>query len=343
MKNHILLLALCALACGQPGVHVKDRTCGGCLDANGLCLLGNTLEACGAAGAVCMACAGDQVCSAGACVGGDGGIGFAPDANVSSDGGYDDCSAEAKLIYVLDQDRTLLSFDPLKLATSGGAFQTVGRISCPSEPGAEPFSMAVDRSATAWIIYDSGELFTVNLRAYPLDCVKTVFVPQYGVAKFGMGFVANQPGSHEETLYISGSELTGSLATTRFGTLSTTPPHQLMLRGILNGAPEITGTGDAKLWAFFPNVTPPKVAQLDKTDGGVLNAFEAQALTGRPRAWAFAFWGGDFFLFLERDTDLSTQLWRMDGVSGNVTKVMSLDSRHIVGAGVSTCAPVEIN
>jgi hypothetical protein len=344
MKNHILLLAVCALACGRPGVHVKDRTCGGCLDADGLCLLGNETRACGTAGAMCVACGASEACVEGACQREDGGTGIGPDASTfAPDGAIDDCSAEAKLIYVLDQDRTLLSFDPQKLNTSTDAFQTVGRISCPSELGAEPFSMAVDRTATAWIVYDSGELFTVNLRGSPLECVKTVFVPQYGVGMFGMGFVANEPGSREETLFISGSDLNGSLAVTRFGTLSTTPPHQVMLRGTLNGAPEITGTGDGKLWAFFPNVTPPKVAQLDKIDGGTLNAFTAQALSGRPRAWAFAFWGGDFFLFLERDVDLSTNLWKMDGQTGDVTRVMALDSRHIVGAGVSTCAPVEIN
>jgi len=203
--------------------------------------------------------------------------------------------------------------------------------------------MAVDRSATAWIIYDSGELFTVNVRALPLTCVKTSFVPQLSVAKFGMGFVANEPGSTMETLFISGSDFTSSLATTKFGTLGTTPPFKVTLKGTLMGAPEMSGTGDGKLWAFFPNVAPPKVAQLSKADGSVVKSFTAQALSGSPRAWAFAFWGGQFFMFLERDTDVSTHVWKMDSVSGAVSHPINGTGRHIVGAGVSTCAPVEIN
>lgn len=344
MKRNILLLAVCALACGRPGVHVKDRTCGGCFDADGTCLLGNQTEACGVDGSMCVACANDQQCGAGACVAFDGGVSMPDAGTYFPDGGLEECSAAAKLIYVLDQDRTLLSFDPQKLGTSStDAFTEVGRISCTADLGAEPFSMAVDRNATAWIIYDSGELFTVDLLRSPLECVKTVFVPQYGIAKFGMGFVANEPGSREETLFISGSELNGTLTSTRFGTLNVTAPHQLSLRGTLMGAPEISGTGDGKLWAFFPNVAPPKVAELEKSDGGILRSFTAQQLSGSPRAWAFAFWGGDFFLFLERDIDLSTNVWKMDGMTGALTRVTALTGRHIVGAGVSTCAPVEIN
>ena len=112
---------------------------------------------------------------------------------------------------------------------------------------------------------------------------------------------------------------------------------------MLPGAPELTGTGDAKLWAFSPNLMPPKVARLSKTTGAIESAFEAPGLAGTPRAWAFAFWGGDFFIFLERATDGSTKVWKMNGLTGALSTVIPDTGRSIVGAGVSTCAPVEIN
>jgi hypothetical protein len=202
--------------------------------------------------------------------------------------------------------------------------------------------MSVDRNAIAWVIYDSGELFRVNLTSGALDCTKTTFAPQQGVARFGMGFVSNSAGSSDETLFVSGSPLTGSLTTTKFGTLSTTPPYTFASLGTLAGAPELTGTGDAKLWAFFPNLSPPRVSQLDKATGATLTNYDAPQLTGSPLAWAFAFWGGDFYVFLERQTDASTHVWKVTQ-TGAVSDVVPDSGRRIVGAGVSTCAPVMIN
>ncbi len=339
--HSLVVLAALVLSCGGTSVTVRGQTCAGCLDAQGFCLLGTTEQACGTSGAACVACTTGQSCGAGACLA--GGTVVSPDGGTpSADGGVDDCSAEARLVYVVDQNRTLSSFNPRAIGTSD-PFVEVGHLGCAAKAGAEPFSMAVDRNATAWIIYDSGELFTADVRTQPLACVKTSFAPQGGVAKFGMGFVSNAAGSHDETLFIAGSELTGSLTTTRFGTLETVPPYRVSVLGTLAGAPEISGTGDGKLWAFFPNVSPPRVAQLSKAGGSTVSAFLAPQLTGAPRAWAFAFWGGDFFLFLERDTDLSTNVWKLDGQTGALTNVVPMSGRRIVGAGVSTCAPVQIN
>jgi len=339
------VLTALALSCGDSATRVRGRTCGGCLDAQDFCLLGNEAAACGKNGVACVACANGLTCEAGACVASNtgGGAGGTGGGTATLDGGLDDCSAEAKLIYVVDQDRTFSSFDPTHLGTTGGPFTDLGTISCPSQTGAEPFSMAVDRNATAWIVYDSGELFTVDVKTLPLTCVKTTFMRQQGVAMFGMGFVANTPGSKDETLYISGSDFGSSLSTTKFGTLSTTPPYTVSILGMLQGAPELTGTGDAKLWAFSPNVMPPKVARLSKATGAVESLFEAPLLAGSPRAWAFAFWGGDFFIFLDRSTDTSTQVWRMNGLTGAITPAVRDTGRTIVGAGVSTCAPIQIN
>jgi hypothetical protein len=66
------------------------------------------------------------------------------------------------------------------------------------------------------------------------------------------------------------------------------------------------------------------------------------ALAGTPTAWAFAFYGGDFWVFLQRDSDNSTNVWHLDGTSGAVTEALNDTGRTIVGAGESTCVPVTI-
>lgn len=350
-------LTLAACGASRTDIACTVANCAGCCDEQGVCQDGDTSQACGVDGRTCAICGFSQVCSLGQCVEGTGGGGNATGGGTGGgasggggggtsgipDAGVDGCSEAARLVYVVDQDKTLSSFDP-RQAGSPNAFVDLGKLSCPARSLAEPFSMSVDRQAVAWIIYDSGELFTVNLRVSPLTCVKTTFAPQQNVGKFGMGFAANAVGSSEETLFVSGSPLSGSLSSTKFGTLATTPPYTLSLLGTLTGAPELTGTGDAKLFGFFPDATQPRVAQLDKASGTeVTPKWDASALAGYPLAWAFAFWGGDFWIFLERDVDQSTNVWRLNGQTGQVTDVHLDTGRRIVGAGVSTCAPVTIN
>ena len=48
-------------------------------------------------------------------------------------------------------------------------------------------------------------------------------------------------------------------------------------------------------------------------------ATPAGTLSFTPRAWAFAFWGGDFYVFLMRDIDNSTSVYKVKGNTGKVT------------------------
>ena len=54
-------------------------------------------------------------------------------------------------------------------------------------------------------------------------------------------------------------------------------------------------------------------------------------------AWAFAFWGGDFYMFTAPDVAGSI-VQRFRPSTGAITHVADYPER-IVGAGVSTCAP----
>ncbi len=61
-----------------------------------------------------------------------------------------------------------------------------------------------------------------------------------------------------------------------------------------------------------------------------------------PSAWAFAFWGGRYYVFIEETLAPSTDVWRLDPSDGSFERVLEDTGYRIVGAGVSTCAPVEL-
>src|SRR5258708_7170457 len=64
----------------------------------------------------------------------------------TDDGGATDtCSEKAKLIYVVDENGKLSSFDPAALK-----FQDLGVMLCGNELAGSTNSMAIDRDATAW-------------------------------------------------------------------------------------------------------------------------------------------------------------------------------------------------
>jgi hypothetical protein len=256
--------------------------------------------------------------------GGQGGDGLLYDAGLG-DGG-DACGEAAKLIYVLSQEKGLYSFYPATLA-----FQKIGALACPATPGASPFSMAVDRAGVAWVLYDDGSLFHVSTA--DASCTTTSFVagnPSF--AKFGMGFVADAPGSSAETLYVSsfdGTKLgkidTGTLA------LSVVGAYDAVFQSA-----ELTGTGDARLYGFF-TTAPPIVAEIDALTGHVLSQ-APQPSVDIGSAWAFAFWGGDFWLFTA--PGVASRVDRYRPSDGSTVTMKSNVGFNIVGAGVSTCAPL---
>ncbi len=134
--------------------------------------------------------------------------------------------------------------------------------------------------------------------------------------------------------------VTQQLGSVDIGSLVLTP------RGNVPGWPELTGTGSGELWAFFPGTSPPSVRELDKASGTSLQTFAASSIGSgditHAEAWAFAFWGGRFYIFYQEDSDPSTNVWRLDPADGSITEVLPDTGHSIVGAGVSTCAPVTL-
>ena len=274
--------------------------------------------------ALLVACGGgpkDRTPDAFGTTGGDGN-------NQNSDG----CSDEAKSVYVVDQNNTLSRFNP-----ANKSFMDLGQLACPASFTATPFSMGIDRTAIAWVLYSSGELFRVETSSPTLNCTKSTWSSAAsGLLQFGMGFSTDAAGGNVDTLFIAGGN-GPSQPTSRLAKLSTSS-FTTMDVGQVTGWPELTGTGNAELWGFFPDATAPRIAQLNKTNGSAIKTYPL-TIAGMPTAWAFAFWGGDFWVFLMKGNETSTTIYQY-GADGMMKGMTPAPGRRIVGAGVSTCAPV---
>lgn len=249
----------------------------------------------------------------------------------------DGCSEEAKLVYVVSAEYDLYKFEPDKLT-----FTKIGELACPSG-GATPNSMAIDRSGTAWVNYSDGALFKVSTK--DASCAATSFQKgQSTFVKFGMAFASNAAGSQDETLFVSGIEdgVTGEggkgLATIDLKTMKLTriKDYPGSLAGM--GA-ELTGTGDGRLYGFFTTFPDATLAKIDKTSAATS---DSKALDGvsTGNAWAFSFWGGDFWFYTSSGLAAS-RVTRLHAKDGTIEVVkQDVGGFRIVGAGVSTCAPL---
>lgn len=228
-----------------------------------------------------------------------------------------ECARETQQIYVLGSDKVLYRFYPAELK-----FVRVGTLACPTAAGT--FSMAVDRRGTAWVEYTDGRLYEVS--TYDASCKPTAFkARQSGFENFGMGFSMNgdEPGAGE-TLYAAGDAL-AALDTKTF---------ELKFIGSLTfDRTELTGRG-SQLFAF--SVESGVVARLNKATAVAETTYRTTAIEGRA-AFAFAQWGGMFWLFTGRGSSTVTTYAPDTDTS---TVVVPNTGMLIVGAGSSTCAPI---
>jgi hypothetical protein len=244
------------------------------------------------------------------------------------------CTEAAKLVYVVSEENELYSFAP-----DTTTFTPIGTLRCPSG-GATPNSMAVDRSGTAWVNFSDGGLFKVSTS--DASCQATTFQKnQSGFQRFGMAFATNSATSEEETLYVAGLEGTSNgkgLAWIDLTSMKLTPLGDFS--GALNGqSAELTGTGDGRLFGFFTTQPYATLAQIDKTSGATSSD---QALRGvsTGNAWAFSFWGGDFWFYTSTGEVPSTVTRKQTSTDGALSTAKDdVGGFRIVGAGVSTCAP----
>ncbi len=282
---------------------------------------------------------------------GVGGSGFSTgtDGFSTTTGGGSNCSEAAKLIYVLSTDNDLYSFNPLQKA-----FKKIGPLGC--KTGMSPNSMAVDRNAVAYVNYvESDQVFggdtdgaVFKVSTVDASCESTKINLGAGWLRLGMGFSTDAAQGTSEQLFITGTGDPGGGSSPGLGRIDLMT-NKVVPVGQFNGAltgqnAELTGTGDARLFGFF-TTSPVQVAEISKTSGAIVNTAKLPKVE-TPSAWAFSFWGGDFYLYTAPDP--STNPGRTSNVSKYSPKAGITDPGYmtnigftIVGAGVSTCAPVE--
>ncbi len=323
--------------CAGSTVCSESLGCVECRPEDFQACVGDAIHACnddGSLGGVLQECAAGQ-CFGGACGGGSG----------SCEG------TGTELVYVVDDASNFLSFDPTELVPGGAPFTQIGTLNCPAGTPlggvggqATPFSMSVDRNGTAWVLYNSGEIFHVSTT--DASCQATSWnVGNGGFELFGMGFVSDVAGGDAETLYISGGDA-DDLVGGNLGALNPTTLTVQNLGPLPNAeqSPELTGTGDAKLYGYFPGMSNSFVANLDKTNGSRGESWNSTSLEGGASAWAFAHWGGKFYIFATSGLFTPVNaVYELDPATGQNTTVINASNFRIVGAGVSTCAPTQID
>lgn len=270
------------------------------------------------------------------------GIGPGPGSGSGTPGGdpANNCSAAAQLIYVLSDDNDLYSFAP-----DQKKFTKIGPLGCDTD--LDPNSMAVDRDANAYVNYVSGDnsrgaIFKVSTKDASCDAKPLIDKLPKGFTRLGMGYATDAVGGNAETLYVAGtagnqSSNSPGLAKIDFASKSLKPIGEFS--GSLKGkSGELTGTGDARLYGFF-TTTPVQLAEIDKGTGATKPSVSFKDIP-TPDAWAFSFWGGDFY-FYTATTGVTTTVSRYRPSDKSVdTKYMTNLGFRIVGAGVSTCAPL---
>lgn len=227
---------------------------------------------------------------------------------------FAECAIETQQVYVVATDKSLYRFYPEKLD-----FVRVGTLDCPT--GAGTFSMAVDRRGIAYVEFTDGRLYAVDTSN--AACRPTAFRPgQTGFSTFGMGY-AKDDDDAGETLYAAGAGLAA---------LDTSTFDLKFVGSLALGRTELTGRGN-ELFAF--SVGSGVVAKLDKTNAKTLATFRTSAIEERA-AFAFAHWGGDFWIFTGTTTSSVT---RYAPATDDSTVPVPNAGILIVGAGSSTCAP----
>ncbi len=251
------------------------------------------------------------------------------------------CTDEAsKLIYLVDSANDFLSFDPRLLPND--PFRMIGKLTCEGGSGS-PFSMSVDRQGVAWVTYDDGEMFKVDIA--DAHCEPSGYIAHAsGSTTFGMGFATDAPGSDSEHLYIAADDASSALHA--LDTAHDVVPRRVgTIHPAANPNPELTGGSDARLYGFYPDSAGVAfVQEIDRASGDARGPRWplGSAPLGDVAAYAFAQWAGVFYIFVttvDGGLDMNSTVRTLDRATGAYQTIREHLPFRITGAGVSTCAP----
>jgi hypothetical protein len=242
------------------------------------------------------------------------------------------CDDDAnKLIYLVDDRNNFLSYDPRK---NGDPFRLIGNLNC--NDYTSPFSMSVDRQGIAWVGYQSGNVFKVDI--HTAKCEPSGFIAgSAGSRTFGMGFATDDSSAKNEKLYIAG-EFGSKLSVIDTSKTPPTPAGVGTIQASEGSNPELTGTSEGKLFGFFPvSYGTSFIQEIDKKSGNAVGQKWNVGEIGQISAWAFAQWGGMFFVFVTNS--YGPRVYSVNRQTGESKVVMGSIPYRVTGAGVSTCAP----
>jgi hypothetical protein len=284
------------------------------------------------------------------------------DAGAPSDAGMPvDCVEEARLIYLTTRDALtdtgpskLVRFDP-----EARTFDEVGPIDC--GVSGVPFSMAIDRTGTAWTLFDNGLLYRISVR--DASCEPTPYVGgQIGTGPgsdveqpnnftlFSMAFTAD-PGTRtgERLFVILHDTSIGEEDKRRF--MAWLDLESFRIRRIASIVPSqayfsLSGNAAGELWAFglgdrFHGGTwTTTVRRLDH-DANTHSIYQLSSVSDFPSGgdFATAWWGGRLFVFVRPVPHPATEIVTLTR-DGMVERYMQESGRIISTAAVSTCAPL---
>ena len=241
-----------------------------------------------------------------------------------------DCpDAGSTLIYILGAGNELYSFYPPTLQA-----KPIGQVNCTNK--STPFSMGVNRLGIAYSVFSDGELFQISTAN--AACKSTTYQPgQLGWSTFGMGY-ASLPDGGDQLFVIEVDFQQPSLGLGAIDTKNFTLSKVGSFQPDLTSECELTGTGDGRLFALClsNNTTDAILAEIDQQTAKIVGADTLTGLGTGQQALAFAFWGGDFWIFTAPGN--TTNVTKYDPIAKTLTKMTTI-ADQIVGAGVSTCAP----
>jgi hypothetical protein len=203
----------------------------------------------------------------------------------------------------------------------------------------------------AWVVACDGALFKVDPATGRCEA-STLVAPPTGFASLRIAFVADGSAAGE-SLYVAGVSPTdwkpGADAAPESSILSRVrpPPAGPQERGMLAGWPVLAGTGDGQLWGAFPFSSRQLIPRLHRFDPR--SADETGTTEASSAVWSsedinpnpFAFWGGEFWLFLHEGGRRVARLPRTPRPGPNPVPEALGDGPRIVAAAASTCAPLQ--
>lgn len=312
----------------------------------------------------------------------DGGHRFVPDGGDTPDGDItppaSDCAALTQGIYVLTRNGHLVRFDPETVSFDQAIplCPEVGNqaMAVSIDRSARAWVLFENGLLYRVTVDDGVCTVTESELTYPTP-------DHYYWWGTSMSFVSDAEGSSNETLYYSTSDAAqdGSLGNgecywrevdsegwgcaARIGTLEVADGTADLLPESIESVwhLRLTGTGTGELWGLWVDGEPwdenrqepsswPVVGQIDKDTGAIISQFELTELEDQTYWWwndwynggGLAFWGGWFYLFMRPADSHSTRIWRFNPETEVLEEVMRESGLDIVGAGVSTCAPVDL-